>query len=385
MSQQKEHHVAHNNYELGNALRNPKKRSAVFIVVAVSVGIHVLGLGIFGVIKIVETIAPPPEFEAPPIVEMDTPPPPPPPPPTAKRTQKSLPRPQPLAAKNPQNMSVPAIVMQESDVSFGRGVGGGLGELGGGIMDRVNLSAFGFDRAMEGTLTGTLLDFKNDENGKPIKGMPAPKKGTNMALIPYFEPIVRKYSSNMDVSKFLREYTKAEKNLYASYFVIPFQSAAIAPRSFGAEGKIQPSMIGVHYEGSYKPSKSGTFRLVGRADDILLVRINGKMVLDGSVVGNYSNWNYSSSNQKKDVEKKKVFFGFKDNFYGVTGGWFNLREGVDTQVEIFISEVPGGHFGAYILMEEQGVPGLKLFTTRPLSDQDKAFLKKLHPDVKRFL
>lgn len=377
--------IQHDDDELGKPLRNKQKRSAVFIVVAISVGAHVIGLGIFGVIKIVDTISPTPEFEAPPIVEMDTPPPPPPPLPTTKRTQKSLPRPQPLAAKNPQNMSVPAIVMQESDVSFGRGVGGGFGEIGGGILDRVNLSAFGFDRAMEGALAGTLLDFKNDENGKAMKGMPAPKRGTNMALIPYFEPIVRKYSSNMDVSKFLREYTKAEKNLYASYFVIPFQSATIAPRSFGAEGQIQPSMIGVHYEGTYKPEKSGTFRLVGRADDILLVRINGKMVLDGSVVGNYSNWSYNSANQKKDKEKSRSFFGFKENFYAVTGGWFNLREGVETEVEIFISEVPGGHFGAYILVEEQGVPELKLFTTRSLSEQDKAFLKKLHPDVIQFL
>ncbi len=135
--------IPHDNNQLGKALRNPKKRSAVFIVVVVSIGVHVLGLGIFGVIKIVETISPPPEFEAPPIVEMDTPPPPPPPPPTTKRSQKSLPRPQPLAAQNPQNMSVPLIVMQESDMSFGRGMGGGLGELGGGIMDRVDISFFG--------------------------------------------------------------------------------------------------------------------------------------------------------------------------------------------------------------------------------------------------
>ncbi len=137
--------MPHNQNELGKTLRSPKKRGAIFIVIVVSVGVHVLGLGIFGVIKIVETISPPPEFEAPPVVEVAPPPPPPPPPPTTKRSQKSLPRPQPLAAQNPQNMSVPAIAMEESDLSFGRGIGGGLGELGGGIMDRIDVSFFGIE------------------------------------------------------------------------------------------------------------------------------------------------------------------------------------------------------------------------------------------------
>ncbi|MGJ8650248.1 MAG: hypothetical protein ACSHX4_07805 [Opitutaceae bacterium] len=377
----------HNANRLGDPLRSKKKRGAVFMVIAISVIVHVLGLGVFGIIKIVETIAPKPEFEAPPLEVIDTPPPPPPPPPTTKRMQRSMPRPQPLVAQNPQNMDVPMIEMKDSDLALsgGRGFGGGLGELGGGAVDAVRLTSFGFDRALEGTLTGTLFDFKNDENGNPIKRMPAMKPGTNMALIPYFEPFVRKYSTNMDVDKLVRSYTKADANLYASYFIIPFQSASIAPRSFGAEGKIMPTMIGVHYEGSYKPQKSGTFRLVGRGDDVLLVRINGKMVLDGSVVGNYSSWNYSSTNKRNDEENLKVFFGFKENFFGVTGDWFNLREGVDTEVEIFISEVPGGHFGAYILIEEENVPGLQIFSTRPLSDQDKAFLRKTHRDTAKFM
>ncbi|MGJ8653773.1 MAG: hypothetical protein ACSHX8_10905 [Opitutaceae bacterium] len=380
--------IPHDNQQLGKALRSPKKRSAVFIVVAASVGVHLLALIVFGVIKVVETINPPPEFEAPPIVEM-TPPPPPPPPPTTKRTQRSLPRPQPLAAQNPKNMSVPAIQMQDADLSFGRGSGGGLGELGGGMMDRVNLSAFGFDQAMEGTLKGTLFDFKRDKYAKEVRGLPPMKASTNMPLIPFFQPTVRKFTHRFDIQHLERSFYKAEKNLFASYFIIPFGNASIAPKSFGVEGEIKPSMIGVHYTGSYKPEKTGTFRLIGRADDVLVVQINGKIVLDGSVVvkGNsdYSPWKQSPSQLKKDQEAGRTFFGFKDAFYALTGDWFNLREGVDTGVEIFISEVPGGHFGAYILIEEQGVPGLKIFTTRPLSEQDKAFLTKLHPDVKKFL
>lgn len=136
--------VPHNENKLGQPLRTKKKRGAVFIVIAISVAVHVLGLGVFGIIKIVETIAPKPEFEAPPVEMVDQPPPPPPPPPTTKRTQKSLPRPQPLVAQNPQNMDVPMIEMQDSNLAIGgRGIGGGFGELGGGMLDRVDISFFG--------------------------------------------------------------------------------------------------------------------------------------------------------------------------------------------------------------------------------------------------
>ncbi|WPJ95939.1 hypothetical protein SH580_21215 [Coraliomargarita algicola] len=138
--------TAHNDQELGKPLRHKKKRSAVFIVIIVSIAVHLLGLGGLAAIKIIEVLQPAPEFEAPPVQAIVTPPPPPPPPPpTTKRTQRSLPRPQPLAAVNPQSMSVPSINMQDSNLSLsgGRGMGGGLGELGGGMLDRVDFSFFG--------------------------------------------------------------------------------------------------------------------------------------------------------------------------------------------------------------------------------------------------
>lgn len=54
-------------------LRNKKKRSAVFIVIVVSIAVHVLaGMGLAAV-KIIEVLQPEPEFEAPPIVEVKPP------------------------------------------------------------------------------------------------------------------------------------------------------------------------------------------------------------------------------------------------------------------------------------------------------------------------
>ena len=160
----------HNEQELGKSLRSKKKRSAVFIVIAVSIVVHVLALGGLAAIKIIEVLQPEPEFEAPPVVATKPPPPPPPPPPTTKLAQRSMPRPQPLAVKNAQNTSVPAIEINNANLTVGggRGFGGGLGALGGAVADSIRISSFGFDQAMEGTLEGTLYDFKQDTKKKSL-------------------------------------------------------------------------------------------------------------------------------------------------------------------------------------------------------------------------
>ena len=379
----------HNEQALGAPLRSKKKRSAVFIVIVASVLVHVLaGLGLAAV-KIIEVLQPEAEFEAPPIVEMKPPPPPPPPPPTTKRSQRSLPRPQPLAVKNAQNTSVPAIEMNAANLTVGggRGFGGGLGEIGGAVADSLRITSFGFDRAMEGTLEGTLFDFKKDAAGDPIKRSWNMRNYTE--VIEGFKPTIREFSRTFNLSRIDREFYKADKHLYGSYFIIPWSQASIAPKDFGVEGIIAPTLIGAHYTGSFKPTESGRFRFFGRADDVLIVRINGKIVLDGSVSvgrGSYSNWRQGHIAKRHDeAQGVRSYFGLPSYFRGITGNWFTLTEGQSTRMEVLIAEVPGGDFGAYLLIEEEGVSGLKIFSTRPLSSQDKKHLRGVHPDAAQFI
>ncbi len=125
-----------------------KKRGAVFIVIIVSIAGHLLAGGILAVIKITEVLQREAEFEAPPLEAVTPPPPPPPPPPTASRTQRSMPRPQPMAAQNPMNMEVPVIEIDRSNMNMlsGRGLGGGLGSIGGGVMDSItSIKFFGME------------------------------------------------------------------------------------------------------------------------------------------------------------------------------------------------------------------------------------------------
>lgn len=142
-----------------------KKRGAVFIVVVASVAAHLLAGGVLAVIKITEVIQKEAEFEAPPLEAVEPPPPPPPPPPTTKRTQKSMPRPQPLAAQNPQNLDIPAIEIDKSRLNMlsGRGFGGGLGSIGGGVLDTFNMDFFGH------SMSGNNVVFVIDMSGSMVK------------------------------------------------------------------------------------------------------------------------------------------------------------------------------------------------------------------------
>jgi hypothetical protein len=290
-----------------------------------------------------------------------------------------MPRPQPLAAQNPQNRSVPAIEINKSNLTVGggRGFGGGLGTLGGAVSDSIRITSFGFDRAMEGTLEGTLYDLKRNPRGKSLL-----KEDTDK--IQYGKDIIRRLTGSFNRRSLDSKYLKSETLLYSAYFLIPNMEASVAPRSFQAEEVMEPSLLCAVYTGTYRPQKTGKFRLFGKGDDALVVRINGRTVLDGSWhKDTYSKWNQSQSLVRHDEKKPQKYFGLTQN--GVTGSWFQLEKDQETKVDVVVAEVPGGYFGAYLLIEEDGVPGKRLFTTRPLSDKDKEFLRKTHPDAAQFI
>jgi hypothetical protein len=136
-----------------------KKRSAVYIVILVSIAAHLLAGGVLAVIKITEVLKKEAEFEAPILEAVRPPTPPPPPPPTALRTQKSMPRPQPLVAQNPQNLEVPSIQIDKTNLNMlsGRGFGGGIGTVGGGVIESLRtIKLFGTEVSTGGI--GLVLD-----------------------------------------------------------------------------------------------------------------------------------------------------------------------------------------------------------------------------------
>ncbi len=352
-----------------------KKRGAVFIVIVISIAVHLLAGGVLAVIKITEVLKKEADFEAPPLEAVKPPPPPPPPPPTTSRTQKSMPRPQPLAAQNPLSLDVPTIEIDRSNLNMlsGRGFGGGLGSIGGGVLDTANfnITSFGFDKAVEGTLTGKLFDFKQTRNGDPIPNTSVSK-------------VSSEFVKNFRLKDLERDFFSVDKELYASYFIIPSTSADVAPKAFGAEGIIEPKRLGAAYTGRYTPAVSGRFRFMGRGDDVIIVRVNGKIVLDGSWNTSYSSWRQSPEAAQADSGRNyNRLFGMGPKV--ITGDWVNFTAGQAVDLDVFVAEVPGGSFGAYLLIEAEGGKKPVIFSTIPLRNEDRKFLRGLHPHVADFL
>lgn len=126
-------------------------------------------------------------------------------------------------------------------------------------------------------------------------------------------------------------------------------SAGKAPAAFDVADKVEPSMWMVLYSGWFKAPKTGKFRFWGYADDVIYARVDGEMVFDGSRSQLYG----KSKSLVKDQEVNRSHK--MGNGYAAGGEWIDLRAGQQYQIEVIISEVPGGSFCAFLLVEEKGV------------------------------
>jgi hypothetical protein len=226
-----------------------------------------------------------------------------------------------------------------ADVSFNAGTmttSGGSGAGGAAV------PFFGFRESKGGgSLVGKFYDLKQLKNGQPSKldqqnGYPGElSKFVNSGW----------NEANLD------KYFAGPNPLYTTQIFIPKINADQGPLAFGLGGRVQPKMWVVHYKGNVIPTESGTFRFVGMADDVLVVRFNGRVVLDcGSATpsGHGPQSFYPSTGLQLDPKM----------------GWYKgLGRGDPVQVnggesypmEVLIGEWPGGDFKAWLLIEKDGV------------------------------
>jgi hypothetical protein len=185
------------------------------------------------------------------------------------------------------------------------------------------------------------------------------------------------------------KYFQAPQALYQTKVYIPKMPADEAPKAFQCEKDVQPSRWIVVYRGSVSPQRSGHYRFVGAGDDVLVVRFDGKVVLDhGYTSGTtgvdiYRNLAvFRGEAENKDLERRLrsslvkpplVFYQYPttQNWNSEIGGLgvgreFEARSGISYPIEILISEIPGGLFGASLLVEENGQKYEKASTGAPI-------------------
>lgn len=205
----------------------------------------------------------------------------------------------------------------------GGGSGAGSGGQAGG------LQLFGLREKGNG-LTGTLYDLKQSNSKTPVE-------------VDYLLSL-RAFCQSWSPSNLKKFYVAPEK-LNAARIWIPQIRAEEAPKAFNADQYVKPSRWVIHYQGKIRPPSDGKYRFVGQADDILLVRINRREVLDGSLphYRPVSRWTARAKDQPPDGARGWV-----------AGDWIDLKASQTYDMEILLGEFPGGLFNAYLAYEKEG-------------------------------
>jgi len=195
-------------------------------------------------------------------------------------------------------------------------------------------TVFGSSKKTAGTMLGIFYDLKQTQKRQPLPD------GDNLRTIGEF------LDSGWD-ERTLSRYFRGTKPLYATEVLIPTVSADIAPAAYGLKDIVKPSHWIVIYKAQVSPPEDGTYRFVGIADDAMAVAVNSKTVL----VSNYgSHKNWSKWKEPFPNENIKVWAGNMKR-----GDWFTCRKDEIIDLDILVSEIPGNLFGAWILIEKQGV------------------------------
>ncbi len=182
---------------------------------------------------------------------------------------------------------------------------------------------------------GTFYDLKQTRSGKP----------TNVSPDEY-HTIFRKFVREHWRESVLAEYFHAPQKLYTPQIFIPNMPADEGPKAFDLDGKVKPSRWLVHYKARVAPPADGTYHFVGGGDDVLVVRFNGKVVLDRC-------WYQQDEEWKTARNYDYGYTGIPNGF--ARGDALRLKAGQFYDMEVLIGEQPGGLVFFSLLLEEEGV------------------------------
>ena len=296
-----------------------------------------------------------------------------------KKTSKPKPTTRIVTKMNRANM--PDIQLPEMS-----GMGDGLGGMVGGfdmMPDFSEPTMYGASQSIGNDFVGTFYDSKRGRDGKILSGVDT--SGWN-----WRRQIHKFLVRGWDTSVFSRYY-RAPRNLYATSLVVPVTRSSLAPLAFGDKDAVGALWM-VHYKGQLVCPASHTngitFCFWGMADESLVVRVDGRIVLGTAwedsywklqpvVIGNL--WNTDSA------DSRKYYMGHNT---AMVGDWITLEPGESLDMEILIGD-NGGKGGFFLAVEEagveyernrQGAPILPIFRTVELSHEQLDLIYKFFPE-----
>ena len=289
--------------------------------------------------------------------------------PKVKVKKTSKPKPSTRIVTKVPRASLPDIQLPEMS-GMSEGLVGGLG--GFDIMpDLGEESLFGSGQSIGNDFEGTFYDLKRDRRGRPIPS--SPEK--------YLQDVKEFVRSGWKSSEFARYY-RSPKKLYATHFMIPVVPSVLGPEVF--DENTGGWLWLAHYKGELVHKDGITFRFRGSGDDLMIVRVDGELVLNGSIDQGATTPHWQTP---EPTEYGKYWLGSTGS---VVGDWITLEPGVPLDMEVLIGESRGDFFCAMLLVEVKGVkyervgrlmaPDLPMFTTTEITrDQLEAIHANLVP------
>lgn len=236
----------------------------------------------------------------------------------------------------------------DSGGALGGGTGAGAGFGKGPVMP-----AFGFREAQPGgSLVGRFYDFKQLAGNQPRPNPDLARHGPG----PLAERELNKFTRGSWSPRDLALFYQAPDPLHATQIFIPNIGADEAPKAYGVEKTVQGRAWIAHYRARVSPPESGMYRFVGGADDFMVVRVNGRVVLDGGLfaVSTFKTDRPGSASYRYLFQAPGNHLQLSRREGFVVGNTMDLRAGTFYDLDIVIGEGLGGHFYAALFVEKQG-------------------------------
>ncbi|RKX46667.1 MAG: hypothetical protein DRP64_02875 [Verrucomicrobia bacterium] len=292
--------------------------------------------------------------------------------PKVKVKKTSKPKPTTRIATKVRKANMPDIVLPGMSLMTS-GLAGGIGGFDT-MSDLGEVSVFGSGQSIGNDFVGTFYDFKRDRQGRPLSTV---KEDFAYKLANF---VKRGWKTSV-----LASYYQSPRKLYTTSFMVPPIKSMLGPRAFGEDTGGWCWMV--LYKGKLVYPEDIKFRFWGFGDDILLVRVDGKLVLNGnwhSDGGNTYVTDIGGSWDSTSNDDARYWYG---NNKARVGDWIELKAGELHDMEVMIGEVPGGSFSAMLTVQvegmeyernRQGGPILPMFSTaEPSRDLQDAIYKDL--------
>jgi hypothetical protein len=190
-------------------------------------------------------------------------------------------------------------------------------------------------------LMGTLYYMRRDREGREIPSYPPDEYLARMVQLLGDGGKIK----DSEASKYLR----VPQQLASFLMLFPPISGEIAPAAFGAQQVADHRQCWfVVYQGKISPPTANRYRFVGGGNEVLIVRVDGRTVLDAS-------WGFQwpqkgqSPTGHAPREKLPAVYGDKR----AVGDWVKFGPSGST-IEIIIGAGWRGAFGADLCVEEEG-------------------------------